>query len=139
MKVNSNTIKLEKESYESLENIIKKIASENKINNIKNVEIKFSKDSGVVCFKKANDEECSNWETKAMINAILNDDKVYGEMEEMPGYFEGVESFVKLIKHVMPHGAPELDGDDYNRVRWDEVFYVILDVLNGDKPRDFKC
>ena len=50
MKINSSTIKLEKESYKELENIIKKIASENKINNIKNVEVKLSKDGGVVKF-----------------------------------------------------------------------------------------
>ena len=50
MKINSNTIKLEKESYQKLENIIKKIASKNKIENVENIEIKLSKDSGVVKF-----------------------------------------------------------------------------------------
>jgi len=53
MKINSNTIKLEKETYSQLEKIIKKIASENKINNIKSVEVKLSKENGLITFKKA--------------------------------------------------------------------------------------
>jgi len=57
MKINSNTIKLEKESYQKLENIIKKIASENKIENVENIEIKLSKNSGVVKFAGKPSEE----------------------------------------------------------------------------------
>ena len=55
MKINSNTIKLEKESFENLEEIIKKIASENKIENVENIEIKLSKESGTVKFAIIDD------------------------------------------------------------------------------------
>ena len=55
MKLNSNTIKLEKESYEQLESVVKKIASENKIENVSGIEIKLLKDSGVVKFKSAGE------------------------------------------------------------------------------------
>ena len=50
MKINSNTIKLEKESYLKLEKVVKKIASENKIENVGNVEVKLSKENGVIKF-----------------------------------------------------------------------------------------
>ena len=50
MKINSNTIKLEKESYEKLETIIKKIAQDNKIENVSSIEIKLSKENGTVKF-----------------------------------------------------------------------------------------
>ena len=56
MKINSNTIKLEKKSYEQLETIVKKIASENKIENVSGVEIKLSKENGVVKFAMEDDE-----------------------------------------------------------------------------------
>ena len=55
MKINSNIIKLEKESFEQLEEVIKKIASENKIENVEGVEVRLSKDNGVVKFKSAAD------------------------------------------------------------------------------------
>jgi hypothetical protein len=42
--------KTEKNAYEELEEIIKKIASENKIENVKSVSIKLSKENGVVKF-----------------------------------------------------------------------------------------
>ena len=57
MKINSNTIKLEKEAYEQLETIVKKIAQDNKIENVSGVEIKFSKDSGVVKFAISDIDE----------------------------------------------------------------------------------
>jgi hypothetical protein len=50
MKINSNIIKLEKKAYEKLEEILKKIASENKIENVIGVNIKLSKIDGIVKF-----------------------------------------------------------------------------------------
>ena len=51
MRINSNTIKLEKESYEKVENIIKKIAADNNIENVEGVSIKLSSNQGIVSFK----------------------------------------------------------------------------------------
>jgi len=50
MKLNSNTFTLEGESYKELENIIKKIASENEIKDVMGVDIKLSKDEGLIRF-----------------------------------------------------------------------------------------
>ena len=57
MKINSNTISLEREEYAAVEEVIKKIASENKIENIKEVRVILSADSGIIKFKKADDGE----------------------------------------------------------------------------------
>ena len=53
MKINSNTIKLDKGDFKNVESILKKIASDNGIGDINSIEIKLSKDSGLVSFKKA--------------------------------------------------------------------------------------
>jgi len=52
MKINSNTFSINKESeeFQSIENIIKRIASENKIENVEEVQIKLSKDGSTVKF-----------------------------------------------------------------------------------------
>jgi len=52
MKINSNTFSINKESeeFQSIEDIIKRIASENKIENVEEVQIKISKDGSTVKF-----------------------------------------------------------------------------------------
>lgn len=62
MKVNNNTISLTKESseYQELENIIKKIASENEINSVETVNISLDKNQGLVGFKTAEMDSISN-------------------------------------------------------------------------------
>ena len=52
MKINSNTFSINRESkeFQSIEDIIKRIASENKIENVEEVQIKLSKDEGMVKF-----------------------------------------------------------------------------------------
>ena len=57
MKINSNTIYIAKESseYGELENVIKKIASENEIDNVESIQISLSSDKGVIGFKVAQD------------------------------------------------------------------------------------
>lgn len=61
MKINSNTIKLEKESYEQLETIVKKVAEENKIENVSGIEIKLSKETGVVKFSLEDETTLDGW------------------------------------------------------------------------------
>jgi hypothetical protein len=56
MKINSNTFSLEKESYEELENVVKKIAEENGIEDVEEINIKISKEDGVVIFKQAKEK-----------------------------------------------------------------------------------
>ena len=68
MKINSNTIKLEKESYEKLEEVVKKIASENKIENVSGVQIKLSKENGVVKFAIGDD--------------LINEENAYKEWDD---------------------------------------------------------
>ena len=73
MKINSNTIYIEKESseYNELESIIKKIASENNVENVESIQISLSPDKGVIGFKSAQDmpiegqpeEEKADWNT----------------------------------------------------------------------------
>ena len=53
MKINSNTISLEKEDYVKLEDIVKKIASDNSIENVEEINIVLSQDQGLVSFKEA--------------------------------------------------------------------------------------
>lgn len=57
MKINSNTIYIAKESseYGKLENVIKKIASKNEIDNVESIQISLSSDKGVIGFKIAQD------------------------------------------------------------------------------------
>lgn len=50
MKINSNIVTLEKENYEKIENIIKKIASENGINEVESIQIKINSKEGSVNF-----------------------------------------------------------------------------------------
>src|SRR5574343_1207654 len=57
MKINSNTISLEREEYAAVEEVIKKIASENKIENISEVRVVLSADSGMIKFKQAEGED----------------------------------------------------------------------------------
>jgi hypothetical protein len=56
MKVNSNTISLDREDYTAVEEVIKKIASDNKIDNVNEVNVVLSSDSGTVKFKLAETE-----------------------------------------------------------------------------------
>ena len=60
MRLNSNTVTLEKESHEKIEEIIKKIASENKIENVSGVQIKLSKENGIVKFAIIDD--CADYD-----------------------------------------------------------------------------
>jgi len=53
MKINSNTIKLEEQDYKNLESVITKIASENKIEDVAEIDISITADEGIVKFKKA--------------------------------------------------------------------------------------
>ena len=57
MKINSNTVYITKESseYGELENVIKKIASENEVGNVESIQISLSSDEGVIGFKVAQD------------------------------------------------------------------------------------
>ena len=57
MKINSNTISLEKEDHAKLEEIVTKIASDNKIDNVEEINIVLSQDKGLVSFKEAGKDE----------------------------------------------------------------------------------
>jgi len=57
MKINSNTVCLDKEDHAKLEEVIKKIASENKIENVKEIHVSLSKDNGIIKFGILNPEE----------------------------------------------------------------------------------
>jgi len=69
MKLNSNTIKLEKEQFTQLESIIKKIASENSIKNVEAINISLDKDKGIVKFKKAWNGESSEYTEEETLEA----------------------------------------------------------------------
>ena len=53
MKINSNTISLEKEDHAKLEEIVTKIASDNSIDNVEEINIVLSQDKGLVSFREA--------------------------------------------------------------------------------------
>jgi len=57
MKINSNTVQLETEHHQAVETIIKKIASENKIENVESVSITLDPKQGMVQFKSINKDE----------------------------------------------------------------------------------
>ena len=52
MKINSNTISLDREDYEKLEGVIKKIASDNGIENVNEIHLSLEPDKGMIIFKK---------------------------------------------------------------------------------------
>jgi len=58
-----NTINLKKSDYTKLEEIIKKIASENKIENVKEIHISLSKDTGIIKFGIAGEQFPKPYET----------------------------------------------------------------------------
>ncbi|HRZ18506.1 MAG TPA: hypothetical protein P5136_00375 [Methanofastidiosum sp.] len=60
MKINSNTVSLEKEDYKKLEDVISKVASANKIDNVEEVHVALNQDKGIITFKKS--EENTNEE-----------------------------------------------------------------------------
>lgn len=53
MKLNSNTIALEEQDYKNLEGVIKKIASENNIEDVEQIQISLTANEGVISFKTA--------------------------------------------------------------------------------------
>jgi len=55
MKINSNTISLDMEEYAAVEKVIEKIASDNQIDNVKEVRVVLSPESGTIKFKSAED------------------------------------------------------------------------------------
>lgn len=59
MKINSNTIMIEntENSYKEIESSIKKLAEENKIDNVESVHISLKRDSGKILFKKSYENE----------------------------------------------------------------------------------
>lgn len=50
MRINSNTMVLTKEQFIGIEDVIKRVAFENKISNVKDIQINISKDKGIVKF-----------------------------------------------------------------------------------------
>ena len=99
MKINSNTIKLEKESYQKLEEVIKKIASENKIENVENVEVRLSKNGGIVKFAINRDEDVGEIET-VLASVINNLQEYVGEELQNTGMFpiEFLEKINEMIQ-----------------------------------------
>jgi len=69
MKLNSNTIKLSETEHKKIEAIIKKVASENNIKNVKTINISLNKDNGVVKFKEAIRHWLKDY-TPSMYNVI---------------------------------------------------------------------
>jgi len=55
MQLNSNTIALSSEDYTKLENLVTKLATENKIENVESIHIAITKDSGIIRFRTAED------------------------------------------------------------------------------------
>ena len=74
MKINSNTIKLEKNEYVALEDVIKKIASMNNIDNVDRVNIQLSQEEGTIKFsmkdfmKDSEEEDTDNSSKKECDN-----------------------------------------------------------------------
>ena len=102
MKINSNTIKLEKKSHVELENIIKKIAVDNKIENVGSVEVKLSKNNGVVKFAII-DENDNNSEYKYLVVFVGKDEaRRFGKFlhikYDITEYYT-VEKFPEYIKY----------------------------------------
>jgi len=57
MKINSNTISLDREEYAAVEKVIEKIASDNQIDNVKEVRVVLSPESGTIKFRSAEETE----------------------------------------------------------------------------------
>jgi hypothetical protein len=118
MKINSNTIKLEKESFEKLETIIKKIASENKIENVESIQIKLSKEQGIIRFKNAN-------LTKDQMLQLLNQKFPKGKF--IDGEDWGGEEFKNMI---VASGEEGYDDEgmllfDYHTKDYEEKYYIM--------------
>ena len=93
MKINSNTIKLEKNDYENITNLIKKIADINNINNVETIKVNLTKDNGIISFKIAQlpEEEDDLY--------IDEGEKLYTEEEKFEKLPERSES--ELVKYLL--------------------------------------
>ena len=113
MKINSNTIKLEKESFEKLETVIKKIASENKIENVSGVQIKLSKENGIVKF--------------AIIDDWADDDdssgEEYSKMQELMDGFQ--------IDAITAEKVSELISIPKSHNEASETMKILNDLIEG--------
>ena len=123
MKINSNTIKLEKESFEKLEEVVKKIASENEIENVKEIKIKLSKKSGVVKFAIGDD----GWENLEHEDADTSKWIGYEEIKELEEQSKRIEEGkidsinhgggeIILTKLIIWSGDVDPDPQEHNMV-----------------------
>ena len=125
MKINSNTLKLEKESHEKLEEIIKKIASENKIENVKSVQIKLSKENGIVRFAVIDD--WADYDEKGeeiRYTQETEEDSKEGESEYGPYKFR------ITYQIVTPESAEEGDFEDQGWHDQDGYAEDMNDLIN---------
>ena len=143
MKINSNTIKLEKKSYQKLEEIIKKIASKNKIENVENIEIKLSKESGIVKFAIIDDWadnaedpiEGDVAQLKEMMNEFQIDAATAEKIQELissPATHNTAEDIMREINNLIDgHGVEAIRKEDTHVDNY--YFDIIATYINtGD-------
>jgi len=84
MKINSNTVSLTKESseYQTLEGIIKKIASDNEINSVESVNISLSENEGLIDFKIAEKNDTLNASEDSQLSEEDIEESIATEMKE---------------------------------------------------------
>jgi hypothetical protein len=87
MKINSNTILVEKGSaeFDQIEGILKKIAEDNKISNVKTASISLTKEDGVVSFEIKKEAQMPTVTMEPSMNLIgrFNDDPNQLNIEEL--------------------------------------------------------
>jgi hypothetical protein len=109
MKINSNTFSINRESkeFQSIEDIIKRIASENKIENVEEVQIKLSKDGSTVKFafdmpggivgqvaQQAVQQAGTN-PTETIQNAVLQMAQSGTPLDQIQGYLSSIMTNVQ--------------------------------------------
>lgn len=132
MKLNSNTVSLNREHYNELEVIIKKISSQYEMNDISKVDISLESDKGIITFKKAVTDELRDYispytksegidvfPTSKFLN-VVEDLKEFSRLAAesggmVPEHFVGkLNSLYKMALELFSEMSKELQGESFS-------------------------
>jgi len=127
MKINSNTVLLEKDQFKLVENIITKIASDNNIENVKSISVQLDPTQGIIKFKSAGIEED---ELKAYREQYWPEEDLSGTKSEswernleianaiIQTFGEGATEIAEFVKNYEPQQSSKLDPEIFKELKF---------------------